>query len=164
MDNSGNVPIRTSWATPLPAALTLVGGGVLLFIAAFFAASDPAGLVLMGVAALLLLGVGVVALTMRPRLGLTDGGALIVRTLTGRRMYPRDQIDRIRVIEMRRIGRRAGQLQIDVLRDDAPTTAPDALRDDTRLIVFSRWDLGADVIEVADELRRAGLLVEDARG
>ncbi|MFW0793158.1 PH domain-containing protein [Gordonia sp. CPCC 205515] len=163
MDNSLNSSPRASWATPRPAAFTLVGGGVLLFVAAFFAASDPAGLVLMGVAALLLFGVGIVALTMRPRLAVTQQGELIVRSLTGRRVYPRDRIDRIRLLELRRIGRRAGQLQIDVLRDDAPATTPDALREDTRLIVFSRWDLGADVGEVADELRRAGFDVEDAR-
>ncbi|MGV9709882.1 PH domain-containing protein [Gordonia sp. NPDC003424] len=163
MDNSRDLSTR-AWSTPKPAAFTLLIGGLLLFLAAFFAASDPAGLVLMGAAALLLLAVGMLALVMRPRLAVTIDGELAVRTIGGRRIYQRDRIERIRVLEMRRIGRRSGQLQIDVLPDGAPVAAPSGqLRDDTRLIVFSRWDLGADVTEVADGLRRAGFDVQDAR-
>ncbi len=31
------------------------------------------------------------------------------------------------------------------------------------LVVFSRWDLGADLLDVVDALDRAGFAVEDSR-
>ncbi|GAB92201.1 hypothetical protein GORHZ_167_00200 [Gordonia rhizosphera NBRC 16068] len=151
-------------------------GGVILLIGAVLTASDPVGLLLMGLAGLLLLGFSAYAFVMRPRLAVsfddtttgegTFGGqpTLTMRTLGGTHTYPADRIDRIRVLDFRRIGRRTGQLEIDVLTEGAPTHADgDGPREDTRLLVFSRWDLGADLGEVAEDLRRAGFTVEDRR-
>ncbi|NDZ92962.1 PH domain-containing protein [Streptomyces sp. SID6673] len=166
MDNSADLS-TLEWSTPRPAAFTLAAGGLILLVAAVLTASDPVGVVLMGFAALLLLGFAGYALWIRPRLAATTDDpqpAITVRTLSGTHTYPRDRIDRIRLIDFRRIGRRTGQLEFDVLRDDAPSTAPaEGLREDTRLVVFSRWDLGADLGDVADDLRRAGFVVEDQR-
>ncbi|MGC4960812.1 PH domain-containing protein [Gordonia sp. DT218] len=166
MDNSADLSTH-EWSTPRPAAFALGGGGVILLVAAILTASDPVGVVLMGFAALLLLGFAGYALWIRPRLAVTTVDtqpAITVRTLGGTHTYPRDRIDRIRLIDFRRIGRRTGQLEFDVLREDAPATPPtDDLREDTRLMVFSRWDLGADLGDVADDLRRAGFVVEDQR-
>ncbi|MED5801120.1 PH domain-containing protein [Gordonia sp. Z-3] len=168
MDNSAHLSTN-EWATPRPAAVALGIGGVILLVAAVWAAGDPAGLVLMGTAGLLLLGFSGYALLIRPRLAVItapDGRpAILVRTIGGAHTYPRDRIDRIRLLDFRRIGRRTGQLEFDFLQHDAPTTASadDALRDDTRLVVFSRWDLGADLGAVAEDLRRAGFVVDDQR-
>ncbi|AZG47048.1 PH domain-containing protein [Gordonia insulae] len=166
MDNSASVS-TWAWSPSRAAGGALAVGGVILLVAAVIAASDPAGLVLMGIAGLMLLGFAAHALVIRPRLAVTslDGQpAVVIRSLGGTHTYPRDRIERIRLLDFRRIGRRTGQLEFDFLNDDAPTTAiVDGLRDDTRLVVFGRWDLGADLSDVADELRRAGFVVDDQR-
>ena len=66
MDNSAHLSTH-QWATPRPAAVALGIGGVILLVAAVWAAGDPAGLVLMGTAGLLLLGFSGYALLIRPR-------------------------------------------------------------------------------------------------
>lgn len=168
MDNSAHLS-TPEWSTPRAAGYALLAGGVILLVTGILAASDPVGLFLMGLAGLLLFVFGIRALVLRPRLAIgATGGvpSITVRTLRGRHTYSSARIHRIRVLNLRRIGRQTGQLEIDVLHDDAPATdagLEDALRDDTRLLVFSRWDLGADVGSVADELRRAGFDVEDGR-
>ncbi|ROZ98942.1 PH domain-containing protein [Gordonia sp. OPL2] len=167
MDNSAHLSTQ-AWATPRPAGIALAIGGVILLVAAVMTASDPAGLVLMGVAGILLMAFATYALTVRPRLATTldDDGqpAIAIRTIGGTHVYPRDRIDRIRLLDFRRIGRRTGQIELDVLQADAPAAVEiDGPRDDTRLIVFSRWDLGTDLGDVAEALRRAGFVVEDQR-
>ena len=168
MDNSAHVS-TAEWATPRPAAVALGVGGLILLLAAAWTAGDPAGLVLMGAAGLLLLGFSGYALLIRPRLAVMstpDGQpAIRVRTIGGVHTYPRDRIDRIRLLDFRRIGRRTGQLEFDVLHHDAPGYAPEgAFREDTRLMVFSRWDLGADLGPVAEDLRRALLAAIGEQG
>ena len=49
---------------------------------------------------------------------------------------------RIRITEFRRIGRKARLLEIDTADD--------------RLLVFTRWDLGTDPLNVLDALTAAG--------
>ncbi|MEO9330239.1 PH domain-containing protein [Gordonia aurantiaca] len=157
MDNFGNSSTH-EWATPVPAGVAGCIGGVVLAGAAVLVANDPAGSVLMGIAGVLLLALGVHTLAVRPRLAVTAGTppTLTVRTLTGRRTYTPDHVERIRLLTMRRIGRRTGQLEIDVLDEGAA-------RDDARLLVFSRWDLGTDLLSVVDDLRAAGFRVDDDR-
>lgn len=166
MDNS-EVSFTHAWATPVGAGLAGCLGGVALVVAAVVAAADPAGMVLMGVAGILLLVLGAYTLLVRPRLAITSGPnpALVLGTLRGQRTYPPERIERIRTLSIRRVGRRVGQLEIDVLDDDAAgTTAHDrgvGPRDDTRLVVFSRWDLGTDLPTVVDALRDAGFVVDE---
>lgn len=164
MDNRSDLSTG-EWSTPRPAAAALLVGGLLLVILGVIAASDPAGMVLMVVAGVLLLAFGAYAWAIRPRLAVSPGPVLHIRTLSGTRDCTPAQIDQIKVLNIRRIGRRSGQLEIDVIPDDGPPHDPDdpALRLDTKLYVFGRWDLGATPSSVAEQLRRAGFDVDDAR-
>ncbi|EON32288.1 hypothetical protein GTC6_13045 [Gordonia terrae C-6] len=165
MDNSEDY--THAWATPVGAGLAGCVGGFILVVAAVVVAGDPAGSVLMGVAGILLLALGAYTLLVRPRLAISSGPSpvLVIRTLRGPRAYPRERIERIRVLSIRRVGRRVGQLEIDVLDDEAVASPPDAHdagpRDDTRLVVLSRWDLGTDLPTVVDALREAGFVVDE---
>ncbi|GAC66748.1 PH domain-containing protein [Gordonia soli] len=175
MDNSAD-PSTHEWS-PSPIAGGALGvGGVIVLVATVFA-GDPAGMVLLGVAGVLLLGFAAHALLIRPRLALTVGvgspSTLTIRTLTGRRTVTPADVERVRLLSFRRIGRRVPQIEFDLLPDgaeasphpvdgrDADAESP-ALREDTRLVVFGRWDLGSDLRDVADELRRAGFPVEES--
>ncbi|MBD0862874.1 PH domain-containing protein [Gordonia sp. zg691] len=165
MDNSAELYTQ-AWATPRAAGIAGCVGGVILLAAAVVVSADPAGSVLMGVAGVLLAALGAYTLFVRPRLAISDGvpPTLMIRTLGGRRTYTPDRVERIRMLSLRRVGRRVGQLEIDVLADDAPSIPPapgGAPREDTRLVVFSRWDLGADLFSVVDALRAAGFVVDD---
>ncbi|GAC02308.1 hypothetical protein GONAM_52_00540 [Gordonia namibiensis NBRC 108229] len=167
MDNSADFSTH-AWSTPVGAGVAGCVGGVILLGGAVVVSNDPAGSVLMGIAGVLLFALGVYTLLVRPRLELTAGhpATLTVRGLTGRRSYTPDRVERIRLLSMRRVGRRVGQLEIDVLDDNAETSRPDGSdgpRDDTRLLVFSRWDLGTDLLSVVDALRAAGFHVDDDR-
>lgn len=166
MDNSADFSTH-AWSTPVGAGVAGCIGGVVLLVGAIVVSNDPAGSVLMGIAGVLLFASGVYTLLVRPRLELSaqHPATLTVRGLTGRRSYTPDRVERIRLLSMRRVGRRVGQLEIDVL-DDAETGRPDGSdgpRDDTRLLVFSRWDLGTDLMSVVDALRTAGFHVDDDR-
>ncbi|WP_461666202.1 PH domain-containing protein [Gordonia sputi] len=161
MDNRPDLSTG-EWSTPRPAAAALLVGGLLLVVLGVIAASDPAGMVLMVVAGLLLLAFGTYAWTIRPRLAVSPGPVLHIRTLSGTRDCTPAQIDQIKVLNIRRIGRRSGQLEIDVIPDDAaPTDQSDGLRLDTKLYVFGRWDLGTTPTDVAEQLRQAGFHVDD---
>ncbi|MCH5644450.1 MULTISPECIES: PH domain-containing protein [unclassified Gordonia (in: high G+C Gram-positive bacteria)] len=154
MDNS----VDASWATPRAAAAALCIAGFVLLAVALVAAPDAVGLLMISVAGVLLLAFGGYALIIRPRLAVAASPPqLTIRTIGGVHTYAPDQVERIRLLALRRIGRRTAQLEIDLLPDGAGS------RDDARLVVFSRWDLGADLITVVDELRRAGFTVDDAR-
>lgn len=165
MDNSDD-SYTHAWATPVGAGLAGCLGGVVLIGAAVVVAGDPAGSVLMGVAGILLVALGAYTLLVRPRLAISSGPvpALVIRTLRGARSYPPERIERIRVLSIRRVGRRVGQLEVDVLADDAAVLRDDhdsGPRDDTRLIVFSRWDLGTDLPTVIDALRESGFVIDE---
>ena len=154
MDNS----VDAAWATPRAAAAALCLAGFALLAVALVAAPDAVGLLMMSVAGVLLLAFGGYALIIRPRLAVEGSPPqLTIRTIGGVHTYGPDQIERIRLLALRRIGRRTAQLEIDLLPNGAGS------RDDARLVVFSRWDLGADLIAVVDELRRAGFAVDDTR-
>ena len=68
MDNS----VDRSWATPRAAAFALCAGGLILLGAAVLAAPDALGLLMMGVAGVLLIAFGGYALIIRPRLAIDD--------------------------------------------------------------------------------------------
>lgn len=57
-------------------------------------------------------------------------------------MLARADIKLIRITEFRRLARKVRLLEIDTADD--------------RLLVFSRWDLGADPLDVLDALTDAG--------
>ena len=120
------------------AALAAVGAGLAISLVFL----DPAGRVLVGAGAVLLLGLAARDRFARPRLSAGPDG-VDVRTLTGRRHLPWPGL-RVRVRETRRLGIRGRTLELDTARGaDDPGV----------LVVLARRDLGADPAEVARALR-----------
>lgn len=135
MDNSGE------WG-PRPAAVILVGlGGVAMAVAFGALAGDIPGRILTGLAALGLLVFAAGSWRARPRLALRADGLQSRGWFDTRTLRPAD-LESVRITEFRRLGRRVRLLEIDTV-------------DDT-LLVFSRWDLGTDPIDVLDALTDAG--------
>ncbi|GAD85190.1 PH domain-containing protein [Nocardia asteroides] len=132
----------TSWTTPTSGLLAVSGGGLILVVAAILAQDGPSRL-LVGLAALAVIGMAVLGFRQRPRLTMVPGPAprLVVGTLTGPKTYPLDRIDRIRMVDYRRLGRKSAMLEIDVRHGDAE-----------RLLIFGRWDLGTNPHDVYDAL------------
>lgn len=178
MDNSadfspsGSRPGDSSpieWATPRPAGLALIVAGLLLILVGVVFSPDVVGVAMTAFGGVLLIVFGSLALVVRPRLKVedsagaaTDDPVLTVRTLTGTASYPAERVHRIRVLSLRRIGRRSSQLELDLLPDDVPLESPGpGPRDDTRYLVYNRWDLGDDPSNVADDLRKAGFPVDE---
>ncbi|GAA3948741.1 PH domain-containing protein [Gordonia caeni] len=135
------------WATPLPGAIALLGLGVVLAVAAAASYAEPPALVLLAVAALVVIASAVVALVRRPRLVLAPGPVLTVGTLRGRFSVTPEEIDSVEMLSTRRLAFRSRQLLIEL--------------DDGRLLVFGRWDLGAEPRHVAEQLVAAGLVLND---
>jgi hypothetical protein len=143
---------RLAWTTPLPALIAAAGGGVVLAVAAVLTTELP-GKFMLGVAALVLLGLAALGMRQRPRLSVVPGEnpRLVLRTLTGVTEYTRDQILRARVVGYRRLGRKSPMLEIDV----------DHLGSE-RLLIFGRWDLGTSPEDVYDAVRTELRLHGDA--
>jgi Bacterial PH domain len=119
-------------------ALGVVGLGLVLAVPLV----DPAGRVLVGAAAVLVLVLAVRDAVVRPRLTAGPGG-VDVRTLSGRQHLPWRGL-RVQVRATRRLGVRSRTLELDT------AAGPD---DDGVLVVLGRRDLGADPDEVARALR-----------
>jgi hypothetical protein len=77
----------------------------------------------------------------RPKLAITSDG-LCVRGWWQTQLFSRADIKIIRITEFRRIGRKVRLLEIDAV--------------DGRLLILSRWDLGADPLQVLDALTAHG--------
>ncbi|GEL16410.1 PH domain-containing protein [Pseudonocardia asaccharolytica] len=106
--------------------------------------ADPAGRLLIGVAAVLLFVAAVFGTLARPRLA-ADAAGVTVRGLSGAKHHPWQRVSGIRVMRIHRLGREVGMLEIDVIDENG--------RD--RLLVFGRLDLGDDPDDVAEVLTRA---------
>ena len=103
--------------------------------------TDPPGRVLVGVAAVGLLVFVMMSWRARPKLAIADG-VLVFRGWWRTRHLVHADIKLIRITEFRRIGRKVRLLEIDLT--------------DGSLLVLSRWDLGADPLQVLDALTDAG--------
>jgi hypothetical protein len=103
-------------------------------------ATDPPGRFLSGVAAVGLLVFALGSWRARPRLAVS-GHSLVYRGWFRTRTLTHADIERIRITEFRRLGRRMRLLEIDTREE---------------LIVLSRWDLGGDPLYVLDALTAAG--------
>jgi hypothetical protein len=127
--------------SPRPAetvALAAIGLGLALAVLAV----DATGRVLVGAAALLVLGLVVRDVVARPRLAAGPDGVDVRTGITGRHLPWRGL--RLNVRETRRFGVRSRTLELDT------AAGPD---DDGVLVVLGRRDLGADPEEVARALR-----------
>lgn len=141
---------RLEWATPIGPLVAVAVGGVLLAVAAVAVGNEPAGRLLIGIAAVGLLAIAVLGFAQRPRLAIVVGSqpTLAIRRLRGTTVYRRAALERVRVVSYPRLGRRVPMLEIDVRADDG----------DTRLSIFSRWDLGTNPESVFETLADHGLV------
>lgn len=139
--------MNNEWSTPTVGAVALIGAGVALAAAAAASYQEPPGMVLLGVAAALVIAVGVIALIRRPRLSLLDGPALEVRTLRGTRRIEIDDVESLELLSTRHLVSRSAQLLIETR--------------DGELAVFGRWDLGTSAQSVAQSLSEAGFPLND---
>jgi hypothetical protein len=103
--------------------------------------TDPPGRILVGIAAVGLILFASMSWRARPKLAISAGG-LVVRGWWRTRVLERGDIKLIRITEFRRIARKVRLLEIDTTDD--------------RLLVFTRWDLGTDPLQVLDALTDAG--------
>ena len=103
--------------------------------------TDPPGRILAGIAAVGLILFASMSWRARPKLAITDDG-LVIRGWWRTQVLQRTDIKIIRITEFRRIARKVRLLEIDTVDD--------------RLLVFTRWDLGTDPLNVLDALTAAG--------
>lgn len=132
---------QTQWE---PSAAGIAGCGfvgAVMAIACVTVVTDVPGRLLTGIAAAGLLMFALVSWRARPKLAITDDG-LLVRGWLRTQLLQRTDIKIIRITEFRRIGRKVRLLEIDAV--------------DGRLLIFSRWDLGTNPLEVLDALTDAG--------
>jgi hypothetical protein len=132
---------QTEWAPPTFGIAACGISGLILAIAAVTLITDPPGRILVGVAAVGLLVFASMSWRARPKLAIRDAG-LVTRGWFGTNLLQRRDIKLIRITEFRRLARKVRLLEIDTVDD--------------RLLVFTRWDLGADPLDVLDALTAAG--------
>ncbi|WP_102144035.1 PH domain-containing protein [Mycobacterium hubeiense] len=132
---------QTEWS---PSTLGIVGSGIcglIMAVASVTLITDPPGRLLTGIAAVGLLVFATLSWRARPKLAITDDG-LLIRGWWRTEVLERSDIKIIRITEFRRIARKVRLLEIDIVDD--------------RLLVFTRWDLGTDPLNVLDALTAAG--------
>jgi Bacterial PH domain len=132
---------QTEWSPPAPGIVACGVAGLILAIGAVTLITDAPGRILVGVAAVGLIVFASMSWRARPKLAIKND-ALVTRGLLGRTELRRADIKLIRITEFRRIGRKTRLLEIDTVDD--------------RLLVFTRWDLGTDPLDVLDALTAAG--------
>jgi hypothetical protein len=103
--------------------------------------TDAPGRILVGIAAVGLILFASLSWRARPKLAITDAG-LLTRGWSRTSLLRRADIKIVRITEFRRLARKVRLLEIDTVDD--------------RLLVFTRWDLGTDPLNVLDALTAAG--------
>jgi hypothetical protein len=132
---------QTEWSPP-PLGIAACGiAGLILAIAAVTLITEPPGRVLLGIAAACLLMFAAFSWRARPKLAISDDG-LVTRGWSRPNLLRRDDIKLVRITEFRRLARKVRLLEIDT--------------SDDQLLVFTRWDLGTDPLNVLDALTEAG--------
>lgn len=132
---------QTQWE---PHAAGIAGCGVaglVMAIASVTVVTELPGRLLTGVAAAGLLVFAGGSWHARPKLAITGDG-LAVRGWFKTQVLRRDDITIIRITEFRRYARKVRLLEMETA--------------DGGLVLFSRWDLGADPLDVLDALTDAG--------
>lgn len=132
---------QTQWGPPAAGIAACGIAGVILTIPAVTLITDPPGRILAGVAGVGLIAFAILSWRARPKLAIEEAG-LVTRGLFGTQILPRTDIKLIRITEFRRLARKVRLLEIDTIDD--------------RLLVFTRWDLGTDPLQVLDALTDAG--------
>jgi hypothetical protein len=132
---------QTQWSPPTLGIAACGIGGLILAIGAVTVVTDPPGRILTGIAAVGLLVFASLSWRARPKLAITNDG-LRIRGWSRTRTLERADIKIIRITEFRRLARKVRLLEVDTVDD--------------QLMVFTRWDLGTDPLEVLDALTAAG--------
>lgn len=134
-----------SWGS---AAAVLVGCGLFGVCAA--AASvwlslndDPIGAILVGVLSVALLSATAWAVRVRPRLT-ADPRGILLRGLSGSRRVPWSGV-RVGIAHTRRLGRDVATLELELDRTGET--------DENDLVVLGRFELGADPVDVLEQLQ-----------
>lgn len=110
-------------------------------IASVTLVTDTPGRILAGIAGAGLILFAGLTWRARPKLAITVDG-LAHRGWFSTHVLQRSDIKIIRIIEFRRYGRKVRLLEVE--------------KADGALVLFSRWDLGTDPLEVLDALTAAG--------
>lgn len=132
---------QTQWA-PSSVGIAACGiAGVVMAIGCVTLVTDAPGRLLIGIAAAGLILFASATWRARPKLAITADG-LVARGWWRTQSLRAADIKIVRITEFRRIGRKIRLLEVDAK--------------DGRLLVFSRWDLGTDPLEVLDVLTAQG--------
>jgi Bacterial PH domain len=132
---------QTEWSPPAFGIAACGVLGLVLAIGAVTLITDAPGRILVGIAAAGLLVFASLSWRARPKLAISDDG-LVIRGWSRTNLLRRSDIKIIRITEFSRIARKVRLLEIDTTDD--------------RLLVFTRWDLGTDPLNVLDVLTAAG--------
>jgi hypothetical protein len=132
---------QTEWSPPALGIAACGVFGIILAIGAVTLITDVPGRILVGIAAAGLLVFASLSWRARPKLAISDDG-LLTRGWSRSHVLRHGDIKIIRITEFRRLARKVRLLEID-------TT-------DGRLLVYTRWDLGTDPLNVLDALTAAG--------
>ena len=133
---------QTQWGPPTVGLVGCAAIGLTMAVAAVTVVTDLPGRVLAGIAAAGLILFATLSWRARPKLAITDDG-LEYRGWFGTRVLTPADVAAVRITEFRRLARKVRLLEIDTAADD-------------RLLVFTRWDLGTDPLNVLDALTDAG--------
>ena len=132
---------QTHWE-PRAAGIAGCGAaGVLMAIASMTLVTDLPGRILTSIAAVGLILFAGMTWRARPKLAITPGG-LTLRGWFRTQVLQHSDIKIIRITEFHRYGRKVRLLEVETV--------------DGGLVLFSRWDLGTNPLEVLDALTAAG--------
>jgi hypothetical protein len=132
---------QTAWGPP-PMGIAGCGiVGVVMAIACVTLVTDPPGRILTGIAAVGLILFAGLSWRARPRLAITPDG-LALRGWFRTQLFRHSDIKIIRITEFRRYARKVRLLELETAGGG--------------MVIFSRWDLGTEPLEVLDALTAAG--------
>lgn len=132
---------QTQWEPPAGGIAGCGVAGILMAIVSVTVVTDLPGRVMTGIAAAGLLLFAGATWRARPKLAITPAGLAIRGWFRTQILRPAD-IKIIRITEFRRYGRTVRLLEVDSA--------------DGGLVIFSRWDLGTNPLDVLDALTDAG--------
>jgi hypothetical protein len=132
---------QTSWGPPAAGIAGCGFAGVIMAIASVTVVTDPPGRIMGGIAAVGLILFAGLSWRARPKLAITPDG-LALRGWFRTQLFQHSDIKIIRITEFRRYARKVRLLELETVGG--------------ALVIFSRWDLGTDPIEVLDALTAAG--------
>jgi hypothetical protein len=132
---------QTEWGPPTAGIAGCGIVGVAMAIACVTLVTDPPGRILTGIAALGLILFAGVSWRARPKLAITPDG-LVLKGWFRTHLFRRSDIKIIRISEFRRYARKVRLLELETVNGG--------------LVIFSRWDLGTEPLEVLDALTAAG--------